>query len=108
LLSDYQLWNSFYGYADLFFRTGFRGSNTVVDGCVLAIFARIWRPLFELRQLFVISPFSRFLAGFGEIEKQMNVLGAEGWDLVKVSEVLTGNPVFTVTIIATFKRAGGG
>jgi transcriptional regulator with XRE-family HTH domain len=40
---------------------------------------------------------------FSAIEKQMNVLGAEGWELVKVSEVLAGT-VHTVALIVTFKR----
>ena len=43
---------------------------------------------------------------FAAIEKQMNVLGAEGWELVKVSEVI-GSGVFTIAIIAFFKRAVG-
>ena len=37
------------------------------------------------------------------MEKQMNVLGAEGWELVKLSEVLAGM-VNTIAFIATFKR----
>ena len=41
-----------------------------------------------------------------EMEKQLNVLGAEGWELVKVSEVI-GDGVATVAIIAFFKRAVG-
>jgi transcriptional regulator with XRE-family HTH domain len=40
---------------------------------------------------------------FAAMEKQMNVLGAEGWELVKLSEVLAGT-VYTVAFIATFKR----
>ena len=47
---------------------------------------------------------------FAAIEKQMNVLGAEGWELVKVSEILGGagmKTVVTVGIIATFKRTAG-
>ena len=51
LVSDYLLWNSFYVYADLFFRTGFRTSNTAVDECVLANLAHKWRPAFALWQL---------------------------------------------------------
>jgi transcriptional regulator with XRE-family HTH domain len=43
---------------------------------------------------------------FSAIEKQMNVLGAEGWELVKVSEVLAGT-VYTVALIGTFKRVAG-
>lgn len=30
---------------------------------------------------------------FAAIEKEMNLLGAEGWEIVKVSEVIAGNPV---------------
>ncbi len=41
---------------------------------------------------------------FAAMEKQMNVLGAEGWELVKLSEVLAGT-VYTIAFIATFKRA---
>ena len=37
------------------------------------------------------------------MEKQMNILGAEGWELVKLSEVLAGM-VNTIAFIATFKR----
>ena len=40
---------------------------------------------------------------FAAIEKQMNVLGAEGWELVKVSEII-GAGIATVALIATFKR----
>jgi transcriptional regulator with XRE-family HTH domain len=43
---------------------------------------------------------------FAAIERQMNTLGAEGWELVKISEVLAGT-VYTVALIATFKRAVG-
>src|SRR6185369_14273539 len=53
---------------------------------------------------------SKMATDFAAIEKQMNVLGAEGWELVKVSEVLGGTgmkTVVTVGIIATFKRAAG-
>jgi transcriptional regulator with XRE-family HTH domain len=52
---------------------------------------------------------SKLGTDFAAIEKQMNVLGAEGWELVKVSEVLGGRNmgmVVTVAIIATFKRIG--
>jgi hypothetical protein len=46
---------------------------------------------------------------FDAIEKQMNILGAEGWDLVKVSEVLgTGAVSYTFAIIATFKKVRAG
>ncbi len=50
---------------------------------------------------------SRLGTDFASIERQMNVLGADGWELVKVSEVLGGKSmgmVVTVAIIATFKR----
>jgi transcriptional regulator with XRE-family HTH domain len=40
---------------------------------------------------------------FGEVERQMNALGADGWELVKVSEILYSG-VATVALIATFKR----
>ena len=40
---------------------------------------------------------------FAAMEKQMNVLGAEGWELVKLSEVIAGQ-VYTESLIATFKR----
>jgi transcriptional regulator with XRE-family HTH domain len=42
---------------------------------------------------------------FAAFEKQMNVLGAEGWELVKVSEVLVH--ACTTALIATFKRVAG-
>ena len=49
---------------------------------------------------------SKLGTDFATIEKEMNVLGAEGWELVKVSEVLgSGITVFTVAMIATFKKA---
>ena len=40
-----------------------------------------------------------------EMEKQLNVLGAEGWELVKISEII-GSAVAacTVALIATLKR----
>jgi hypothetical protein len=45
---------------------------------------------------------------FAAIEKEMNVLGAEGWELVKVFEVLgSGTSVFTAALIATLKRTAG-
>jgi len=40
---------------------------------------------------------------FTEMEKQLNVLGAEGWELVKISEIISAAMV-TVSLIATFKR----
>ena len=46
---------------------------------------------------------SRLGTDFAAVDKQMNVLGAEGWELVKVSEILAGT-VQTVAIIAIFKR----
>ena len=36
----------------------------------------------------------------------MNVLGAEGWELVKLSEVLAGT-VNTIAFISTFKKTAG-
>lgn len=40
-----------------------------------------------------------------EMEKQLNVLGAEGWELVKISEILGPSiSVSTVALIATLKR----
>ena len=40
-----------------------------------------------------------------EMEKQLNVLGAEGWDLVKISEIIGPSmTVSTVALIATLKR----
>jgi transcriptional regulator with XRE-family HTH domain len=51
---------------------------------------------------------SKLGTDFAAIEKEMNVLGAEGWELVKVSEILgIGITVYTVALIATFKRARG-
>jgi len=40
---------------------------------------------------------------FAEIEKEMNVLGAEGWELVKFLPLHSGS-ILTASIIATFKR----
>jgi hypothetical protein len=40
---------------------------------------------------------------FSEMEKQMNLLGAEGWELVKLSEIIAGQ-VYTPAIVAFFKR----
>jgi len=40
-----------------------------------------------------------------EMEKQLNVLGAEGWELVKISEILgSAVTVCTAALIATLKR----
>ena len=39
-----------------------------------------------------------------EMEKQLNVLGAEGWELVKISEIIGSGAVCTVALIATLKR----
>jgi transcriptional regulator with XRE-family HTH domain len=39
---------------------------------------------------------------FAEIERQMNVLGAEGWELVKISEIIVAGT--TTALVATFKR----
>ena len=39
------------------------------------------------------------------MEKQLNVLGAEGWELVKISEIIGPSmTVSTVALIATLKR----
>jgi hypothetical protein len=40
---------------------------------------------------------------FGDIERQINALGAEGWELVKVSEIL-GSAIATIALVASFKR----
>jgi transcriptional regulator with XRE-family HTH domain len=43
-----------------------------------------------------------------EMEKQLNVLGAEGWELVKISEIIGPSmTVSTVALIATLKRTVG-
>jgi transcriptional regulator with XRE-family HTH domain len=47
---------------------------------------------------------SKLGTDFGSIERELNTLGAEGWELVKVSEILSGT-VCTTALIATFKRA---
>ena len=40
-----------------------------------------------------------------EMEKQLNVLGAEGWELVKISEIIGPSmTVSTVALIATLRR----
>jgi transcriptional regulator with XRE-family HTH domain len=41
---------------------------------------------------------------FTAMEKEMNALGAEGWELAKVSEIIGGG-IATVALVATFKRA---
>jgi hypothetical protein len=46
---------------------------------------------------------TKFLTDTEAIERQMNALGAEGWELVKVSEIIVGT-VYTVSLIAFFKR----
>jgi transcriptional regulator with XRE-family HTH domain len=50
---------------------------------------------------------SKLGTDFAAIEKEMNVLGAEGWDLVKISEII-GRGISTAAIIATFKRVRAG
>ena len=51
---------------------------------------------------------SKLLTDVAAIEKEMNVLGAEGWELVKVSEILgCATTVFTAALIATLKRTAG-
>ena len=39
-----------------------------------------------------------------EMEKQLNVLGAEGWELVKISEIIGAGGPNTLALIATLKR----
>jgi hypothetical protein len=46
---------------------------------------------------------SKLGTDFAEMERQMNVLGADGWELVKISEIL-GSGIATIALIATFKR----
>ena len=41
---------------------------------------------------------------FEAIEKKMNVLGKEGWELTKVSEVIGGGGIATLAIVAFLKR----
>ena len=43
-------------------------------------------------------------ADFVEMEKQLNVLGAEGWELVKISEIIGAGGPNTLALIATLKR----
>jgi transcriptional regulator with XRE-family HTH domain len=51
---------------------------------------------------------TKLITDFAPVEKQMNDLGAEGWDLVKVSEILgCSAATFTIALIATFKRTAG-
>jgi len=47
---------------------------------------------------------------FAAFEDEMNVLGSEGWDLVKISEILGNGASLTstVAIVATFKRGLSG
>jgi transcriptional regulator with XRE-family HTH domain len=48
---------------------------------------------------------SKLGTDFAEIERQMNVLGAEGWELVKISEIIVSATGSTTTaLVATFKR----
>ena len=50
---------------------------------------------------------TKVLTDFAAIERQINALGAEGWELVKVSELLNGTTmtyVLTAALVATFKR----
>jgi hypothetical protein len=46
---------------------------------------------------------SKLGTDFGDIERQINALGAEGWELVKVSEIL-GSAIATIALVASFKR----
>jgi hypothetical protein len=50
---------------------------------------------------------SNLQTDFPAIEKEMNEMGADGWELVKMVEVLGSgglNTVATVALVATFKR----
>jgi transcriptional regulator with XRE-family HTH domain len=48
---------------------------------------------------------SKLGTDFDAIERQMNALGAEGWELVKLSEILaTSSTVYTTALIAIFRR----
>jgi hypothetical protein len=50
---------------------------------------------------------AKVLTDFADIERQFNALGAEGWELVKVSELLSNTTmtyVLTAALVATFKR----
>ena len=48
----------------------------------------------------------KFGTDFTALEEQMNVLGADGWELVKISEILGAGvqASSTAALIATFKR----
>lgn len=49
---------------------------------------------------------SKLATDFGAIERQLNALGSEGWELVKISEVIAGT-VSTIALVAFFKRQAG-
>lgn len=49
---------------------------------------------------------SKLATDFDAIERQLSALGSEGWELVKVSEIIAGT-VVTVALVAFFKRAAG-
>jgi transcriptional regulator with XRE-family HTH domain len=48
----------------------------------------------------------KLLTDFAAVQKQMTELGKDGWDLVRMSEILSAGPgaPYTVALIATFKR----
>ncbi len=48
----------------------------------------------------------KFGTDFDAVEDQMNVLGADGWELVKISEILGAGvqASSTAALVATFKR----
>jgi transcriptional regulator with XRE-family HTH domain len=48
---------------------------------------------------------SKLGTDFTAMEREMNALGKEGWELARMSEILAGT-VSTVALIATFKRQG--
>jgi hypothetical protein len=49
---------------------------------------------------------TKLITDFGAVERQMNTLGSEGWELVKISEIIAGQ-VYTIALVAFFKRAAG-
>jgi hypothetical protein len=49
---------------------------------------------------------SKLTTDFGAMEKELSTLGSEGWELVKVSEIVTGT-VITIALVAFLKRTAG-
>jgi transcriptional regulator with XRE-family HTH domain len=49
------------------------------------------------------SAMGKLKADFGLFEREMNVLGAEGWELVKLSELYSA-AMCTAALVATFQR----